>query len=172
MKKEFERCKEKALQVDANIRRAAIDILTLRNEVGKYDQICEEMKKMIDDFEFERNKIVDVQKRMDDCMIPINVQRRRVELEAFTAEFGTVQVEIDDMLNADDLGAASDEVEISRMIKAIRPEVEQLKREESEAYKYLQITLESWPLPDCHVIEKQQKMIEQVSAFRATIEAL
>ena len=82
MKKEFERCKEKALQVDANIRRAAIDILTLRNEVGKYDQICEEMKKMIDDFEFERNKIVDVQKRMDDCMIPINVQRRRVDNHA------------------------------------------------------------------------------------------
>ena len=157
MKKEFERCKEKALQVDANIRRAAIDILTLRNEVGKYDQICEEMKKMIDDFEFERNKIVDVQKRMDDCMIPINVQRRRVELEGFSEQFRTVQLEIDDMLNADDAyqGAASEEREIALMIKEIRNEAEQLKREESEAYKYLQMTLESWPLPDCHVIEKQ-----------------
>jgi hypothetical protein len=112
---------------------------------------------LIDDFEEERVKIVDVQKRMDDCMIPINVQRRRVELEGFSEQFRTVQLEIDDMLNADDAyqGAASEEREIALMIKEIRNEAEQLKREESEAYKYLQMTLESWPLPDCHVIEKQ-----------------
>ena len=41
------------------------------------------------------------------------------------------------------------------MIKEIRPEVEKIKRDEADAYKYLQMNLESWPLPDCLVIEKQ-----------------
>lgn len=162
LSKEYEKNKDKMQQIDNKVQRVVIDLPALREEVGKYDQLCEDMKKMIDDFEFERVKVTDVQKRMDDCMIPVNVQRRRVELESFTGEFRTLQVEIDDMLNADDAyqGAASEEQEIAQMIKEIRPEVEQIKRDEAEAYKTLQMTLESWPLPDCHVIEKQKKMIE------------
>jgi len=34
------------------------------------------------------------------------------------------------------------------------------------------MNLESWPLPDCLVIEKQQKMVELVSKFRDTIDGL
>lgn len=115
------------------------------------------MKKMIEDTEDERIKVTDVQKRMDDCMIPVNVQRRRVELEAFSEEFRAVQAEIDDMLNADGAysGSSKDDSDIAEMIKEIRPEVEKIKRDEADAYKYLQMNLESWPLPDCLVIEKQ-----------------
>lgn len=57
-----------------------------------------------------------------------------------------MQIELNDMMKAYSKfqGNPNDQRVIQQTINEINPEVEQLKRDEAQAYQFLQGTLESW----------------------------
>lgn len=57
---------------------------------------------MITSFQQEKLRIADVQKIMDDCMIPENVQKRRSELESLHKALDRLKSNFEDVIRVDD----------------------------------------------------------------------
>lgn len=171
LNKTFDQKKKDFALVDASVRKAGSDLVLLRSEVERLDKVHTETQSLISAFNEQRFKVDDVRTRLNDCMILVNVKKRRHEVEAFSAQLAILKDEFHEAIVTDDAyeGSAESEAEIKSAIDKIKPKMAAFEKTEKEFYVYLTTKLEIWTIQDCLDIETQEKKVAMLSAFRDRI---
>ena len=131
------------------------------------------MQGMITSFQHEKLRISDVSKHMDDCMIPVNVEKRRHELERFAEALDRLKGDFADAVRTDDgyEGSAESEQRIRDARRNIEPKIRHFEQVEAEMHAVMRNKFCTWTAAECRTIERQEVKVRELSGFRDQVAA-
>ena len=102
--------------IQNTIKKSSSDINKMRIEVDKLDKLADSLTNLVAQFDDTKVTVDDVQEQMHDCMIPVNVDKRAMELDNYSRDLKQIKNDFIDLVKQDDsyAGDAASENEIKR----------------------------------------------------------
>jgi chromosome segregation ATPase len=144
--KKFKTRKDDGHRVSNDVVAAGADIKVLKAEVQKLETVVQDLQGMITEFTQKKLAIADVQKKMHDCMVPVNVEKRRHELDYFSEALERLKSDFADAVKADDAyaGSAETEAAIREARRKVQPKIAHFEKVEADMEATLRNKFEAW----------------------------